>query len=174
MALLEWSSILPRHSIIMKVYGPYKHSENGRNYVIIHKDGRIKSTAYARHLMEQNLGRELTEEETVDHIDNDKTNDVISNLQILTVADNIRKSAKKTEMYDFICPLCFTLATKKLRQVKHNWNKGKDGPFCGRTCGSRYGRLKQLGRVVELEDRLDSKSSVREGVRVRISPRPPS
>ena len=41
--------------------------------------------------MENHLGRLLEDWETVDHIDNDETNDEISNLQILSLQDNILK-----------------------------------------------------------------------------------
>ena len=45
-----------------------------------------------RYLLAVKLGRYLTDEEQVDHIDDDKTNDNIDNLQILTVKENAVKS----------------------------------------------------------------------------------
>lgn len=81
----------------MHVRGPYVFKSGkvaGRKYVqIIHDDGHRETTLYSRHLMEQHLGRELESWEHVDHIDEDKTNDDISNLQILTNSANARKSA---------------------------------------------------------------------------------
>lgn len=47
--------------------------------------------AYARYLMSVKLGRILNDDETVDHIDNNKLNDDINNLQILSREDNIAK-----------------------------------------------------------------------------------
>lgn len=67
-------------------------NDEGRKLVIFVKDGKsVKGTPYARYLMAVKLGRFLTKDEQVDHIDNDKTNDDINNLQILTQAENIRK-----------------------------------------------------------------------------------
>lgn len=50
-----------------------------------------KTISYARYLMSVKLGRELRPDETVDHIDNNKLNDDINNLQILTWKENIDK-----------------------------------------------------------------------------------
>lgn len=59
--------------------------------VLVTNSGEKKCTSYARYLMAVKLGRYMTEDETVDHVDNDKTNDIIENLQVLSLGDNIRK-----------------------------------------------------------------------------------
>ena len=67
-------------------------NDEGRKLVIFIKDGKaVHGTPYARYLMAVKLGRFLTSDEQVDHIDNDRTNDVIENLQILTQEENIKK-----------------------------------------------------------------------------------
>lgn len=66
-----------RHS--MKIYGPYTRLD-GRKIIII--DGRTVS--YPKYLLEQHLGRKLTDNETCDHIDGDFTNNSISNLRVLS------------------------------------------------------------------------------------------
>jgi len=74
-----------------KVYGPYTR-EDGRKHVI-HYDGKTRRTqSYPRYLMEQHLGRELLPNETVDHINEDFTDDRIENLQLLSLVDNVNKS----------------------------------------------------------------------------------
>jgi hypothetical protein len=50
--------------------------------------------SWARWNMIQHLKRNLTDDECVDHIDNDPLNDSIENYQILSVAENARKSLK--------------------------------------------------------------------------------
>lgn len=85
-----------------QVYGPYtlrskrKGKGKPRRYVIVlwgsGRDVPRKSMAYARWLMECHLGRELTKEETVDHRDDDTLHDEVSNYQILSHGDNVRKS----------------------------------------------------------------------------------
>ena len=48
---------------------------------------------YAKMLLELKLNRRLVFPETVDHIDGNPLNDCITNLQILTLAENCRKSS---------------------------------------------------------------------------------
>lgn len=52
-----------------------------------------KTIAYARYLVSVREGRYLKDTEYVDHIDEDKTNDSIENLQILTDLENKQKHA---------------------------------------------------------------------------------
>lgn len=60
--------------------------------VILHDNGTRQTQSYPRYLMEQHLGRKLETWEQVDHIDEDPTNNSVDNFQILTVAENNRKS----------------------------------------------------------------------------------
>ena len=100
-------------------------------------DGGKKTMSNARYLMEKHLGRELLRAETVDHIDEDPLNDDLSNLQILSLADNIRRSHRKTEWYEFNCPCCGVFAVKKMKEVRSSWKKGKAGPYCGKSCAGK-------------------------------------
>lgn len=99
---------------------------------------RRHTISYARYLMSVKLGRELTKEEQVDHIDNDKTNDTIDNLQILTVQENNRKAlvGLTKRVVDFKCPSCgrvFTrLATESISK------KNKVFYSCSRSCSGKF------------------------------------
>ena len=75
----------------MKIYGPYTRKD-GRKHIVLRKDGKLQTISYPRFLLEEKLGRKLLPEETVDHIDEDISNDDPSNLQILSRAENSRKS----------------------------------------------------------------------------------
>ena len=67
-----------------------------RKFVILYNSATDRSTIpYARYLMCVKLGRELKPEEHVDHINNDKTDDRISNLQILTQTENNQKEGRR-------------------------------------------------------------------------------
>ncbi len=71
------------------------HKKEGRRYVVLVRRDQTKCcTSYARFLMSVKLGRRLRKEEQVDHIDEDKTNDSVDNLQIITQKDNLHKNAK--------------------------------------------------------------------------------
>jgi hypothetical protein len=87
--------------------------------------------------MEQHLGRELESWEHIDHINDDCTDDRIENLQILSQAENSRKSAKGEELIEIICLRCGKSAIKKARYVRHNKNQGKAGPYCSRHCAGK-------------------------------------
>jgi len=134
----------------MRIYGPYKRKDGRQHVVIVHEDGRKQTKSYPRYLLEQYLGRELTKDETVDHIDNDFTNNNISNLQILSRSDNAKKFSafNSAETGVFTCPECFKSFIKNLGDVRHNNIKRKKaGPFCSKPCSGRYGaRLQKTFR----------------------------
>lgn len=70
-----------------------EHKNELRKYVVLIRADKTKScTSYARYLMAESLGRRLEETEQVDHIDEDKSNDILENLQILTQKENILKN----------------------------------------------------------------------------------
>lgn len=105
------------------------NKEPRRTVILFNSDDDRSSVSYARYLMSVNLGRYLTRQEQVDHVDNDKTNDIIENLQILTPAENNRKSSKGLTYYEFVCPIC-RVGFKLTSQRSH-----KNSPTCSRKCG---------------------------------------
>jgi hypothetical protein len=74
-------------------YKPYI-SKEGRKNLNIKMDSKHRLRLLAAWLVEIKYGRKMLPNETVDHIDEDKTNDSIDNLQILTRKDNIIKAHK--------------------------------------------------------------------------------
>lgn len=122
----------------MKVYGPYLRKDGRKHVIEVEENGKRRTVSYPKWLMEQKLGRRLDPDiETVDHIDEDFTNDSYDNLQIMTRLDNARKSRKPPETYTFICPECGIQATKFMRDVRGNWKQGRQGPFCSRKCAGK-------------------------------------
>lgn len=113
----------------MKVYGPYERSDGRKHVILYDPDTKKRRTvSYPKFLLEQKLGRELAENETADHVDEDFTNDDPNNLQPLSRADNARKSievvyGKKEEQK---CPFC-----KKLYMPKRRGQK-----YCSYSCNS--------------------------------------
>lgn len=104
-------------------------------------DGRLKDVLYSRYLMEQHLGRHLEPWEHVDHVDEDKTNDRLENLQVLSNSANMKKHAKRKRtvtMWAFKCPQCDTDFTAKASSVRYNKRKGCNGPFCSRSCSTAW------------------------------------
>ena len=71
------------------------HKGEGRRYIVMTRGSHRICTSYARYLMSVAKGRRLDKTEQVDHIDEDKSNDTIENLQILTQKENIAKNKRK-------------------------------------------------------------------------------
>ena len=88
--------------------------------------------AYARYLMAVHLGRKLNANETVDHYDENKMNDSLSNLRIMTRLANKAKSQKPKQMIKYICPICNTNFKRRLGQTIINCSKK-----CGYISASR-------------------------------------
>ena len=124
----------------MKVYGPYKRKD-GRQHVILIQDGKRKTVSYPKYLLEQKLGRSLLPTETCDHIDNDHTNNCLSNLQVLSRSENIQKQNALTpvEQGTFTCPVCNSSFTKPMHKVRGNLKQHKSGPYCSRSCAGKGG-----------------------------------
>ena len=128
----------------MKVYGPYKNKD-GRCHVVLYDpvSKNRKTESYARYLYKKTYGA-IPDGMTVDHIDGDRTNDKIENLQILTLKDNIKKSAKLREMINKICPECGIEFSASMRRIRDSqYKQKKAGPFCSQRCaGKRNERLR--------------------------------
>ena len=76
----------------MKMYGPYKNNSNRLFVVLYDEETRQKKTqSYPRWLYEQHYGITLPKNIQIDHIDGDHLNNDISNLQILSQDENIKK-----------------------------------------------------------------------------------
>ena len=110
------------------------NKEPRRVVLLVRKDGSKTSTSYARYLMSCYLKRYLKKDEHVDHIDNNKLNDTIDNLQILSPADNNKKNRHKRTYMTLVCPVCNNSFTKESRQVNHKIKNGNN-PTCSRRCG---------------------------------------
>ncbi len=84
----------PYSSLYRKGY--LRISKDGRKRVDLFNNDKDRTTiSYARYIMSVSLGYVLSKDYEVDHIDRDKTNDDISNLQVLTVSEHKQKNSKE-------------------------------------------------------------------------------
>jgi len=117
--------------------------ENRKNVVLYNSEADRTTISYARYLMCVHLGYILSDEYEVDHKDDDKTNDRIDNLQVLTKAQNLIKQATKDfenqVVYGYSCANnCGTYFTLTERQIKMRLNQGVEMAFCSHSCAASY------------------------------------
>lgn len=112
------------------------NSEPRRVVCLVGLDGKKTSVSYARYLLSCKIGKFIEPGFHVDHIDGNKLNDSISNLQILTKKDNILKDKKVAIKNRFICPIC----SKEFFMSKQR-SYNKKNPCCSRVCGGKKSHL---------------------------------
>lgn len=116
------------------------NKEPRRNVILYNNNNDRSTVSYARYLYEVFLGRYLEDGLVVDHIDNDKMNDVIENYQVLTSKENNIKSIenlKRTRlMCEFICGFCGN-SFIKTKNATHFVIKTKGTDYCSRSCSAR-------------------------------------
>lgn len=129
------------------------NKEHRKNVCLVHRITKDRTTiSYARYLVSVKEHRLLTKIEHVDHKDEDKTNDALSNLQILTKVENNAKSRKArniTRKYvSMICPAC----KEEFDRAQNKTHLGKKGKYtaCSKMCS--YTILKLSLSNIELEN----------------------
>ncbi len=96
-----------------------------------------KTISYARYLFSVHLKRILSEDETVDHINNDKMDDRIDNFQILSRKDNKAKSQGKRTFINYTCPSCSSIFSRR-KGASYNVKF----PSCSKVCAGKYSHIK--------------------------------
>ena len=100
-------------------YYEYTRSADDRRAVVLTKRGQPnKCLLLSRYLMETSIGRQLSSSEHVDHINNDRTDDRIENLQVLSASDNVMKSRKLRKWVTLKCPTCSTIFERPYSNVQ--------------------------------------------------------
>ena len=94
--------------------------------------------------MELHLGRYLTKNETVDHIDRDFTNNSISNLQVLDRKVHASLDNKRPRDLKVRCSF-FGKQFIVEGKTRNNRNRYGSGYFCSKRCVGLYGKHIQLG-----------------------------
>ena len=137
----------PYSSLYRKGY--LRIPKDGRKMVDLFNSSEDRTTiSYARYAMCVNLGYILSKDYEVDHIDRDKTNDDIINLQVLTVAEHRQKNSKEMttgrNLLKLICPQCNVEFAREARLVN------VENPKCSRKCNganSKNAKSRSLSNV---------------------------
>jgi len=123
--------------------GPYTRKTDNRTFITLRKpDGKHTTVSYPKFLMEQQLGRYLTNDETVDHIDGNVQNNDLHNLRVLSHKEHAANDTWRNRAMKFSCPICFgefVLAHTRLSRALSERKRNKAGPFCSKHCSGVYG-----------------------------------
>jgi hypothetical protein len=131
------------------------NSEPRRVVLLVDKNKKQSSTSYARYLMSCHLKRFLSKDEHVDHIDNNRLNDVIENLQILTQQEN-NKKGKRRKWIKYVCNGCGEVY-EKLHNQSHLVKSDSLTSSCSRKCARKSQtkntreELKRIGETQVIE-----------------------
>ncbi len=116
----------------------------GRKHVCLVGGSKRSTTSYARYLTAVSLKRFLTDDEVVDHIDDDKTNDCLENFQILTVILNNLKEAKRRgrSLAEIRCPACRTVFTRRVGNTQATPSRKGAITCCSKGCASQVLKMR--------------------------------
>ena len=131
--------------LYVSVYGPVFIPSKRRSIVTVKlPNGNRLTMTYARYLMSVHLNRYLESYEHVHHVDEDKTNDKLNNLEVKHeiphgVDHNLEVKIHYPEVA--VCHQCsspFLLTSKQVKYRRANERKGLAGPFCSYKCVGKY------------------------------------
>lgn len=93
-------------------------------------DGKMTSMSYAKYLYTSHYKCDVDNGYHVDHINNDKMDDRIENLQMITGVYNRQKDHQRAELVILRCPICDSEFFYRKRNLSSHNN-----PCCSRRCG---------------------------------------
>lgn len=132
------------------VYGPNYRPDGRKQVGIIDKHtNKYTFVLYSKYVYESTTGEKVPPSMTIDHIDQDTTNDDFSNLRIISRSDNAKRSVIRLEAKEFTCPLCgkkFILEGRKLNDVYNSRivKNVKSGPYCSKSCAGKASHIKNM------------------------------
>lgn len=109
-------------------------------------DGSTTTALQHREVMAAHLGRKLLRGQHVHHKDGRRTNNALSNLELLSASDHSRLHRDRVPPVSLTCRLCRKEFLRKRRWERGNRKQRKFGPFCGKVCAGRWSRQQQLDR----------------------------
>lgn len=90
----------------------------------------MTSMSYAKYLYTSHYKVDIPKGDEVDHINGDKMDDRIENLQVISSGYNVRKDHRIKEMVILTCPVCKEEFLFEKRNLSTHPN-----PCCSRRCG---------------------------------------
>lgn len=127
------------------------NSENRKMVCLVGENEERKTISYAKYLYTSHYNVEVDEGIHIDHINGDKTDDRIENLQAISGTYNRKKDHVVKSMLIRTCPVCGTEFLFEERNLSTHPN-----PCCSRRCGgikSHWGVQKSKATVVGIIDK---------------------
>lgn len=133
-------------------------SKGDYNYAVVpsHPDA-IKFGYVLEHriIMENHLCRSLNSDEVVHHINGNKKDNRIENLEVMTNSEHVKMHMKDRgrKWAKLCCPSCKTIFEKPYN--KTHLQKDYSFTSCSKTCRGKFSRMIQLhGKTVEVDDAI--------------------
>lgn len=135
-------------------------SKGEYNYAVVPEHpNRTKNDYVLEHrvIMENHLGRLLNEDEVVHHINGDKKDNRLDNLEVLSRKEHAKLHGIKQghKMVVLQCPWCGEIFTRNKRNsflVKHN--KYQCTCCSNKCCGKLYSHIQHHGLTVDLQEAI--------------------
>lgn len=111
-----------------------KHRETGARSTIL----------FSKFLMSVSLGRRLRPEEEVDHVNGDKSDDRLENLEVVTKSENLKRQAairRDKSLVHLECPSCSQTFSRPIHRT--HLRRGGDRTFCSRSCSAAFNSPKR-------------------------------
>lgn len=137
---------------IEKVLGPYTRKDGRKQISFKYKESlKWKTMSYPKFLMEQYLGKSLSENETIDHIDRNFSNNEISNLRIIDRKKHTQEDVIRVKPDFVLCIWCKASFLPTRNQWANRKNRKSSGPFCSRKCSGTYGSAIRQKKIEKME-----------------------
>ena len=120
------------------------------NHYCANKAGKVYEHVY---VMCESIGRALKSNECVHHIDRDRTNNDISNLKLMTVAEHVKLHAMEDRGTKYVSNTC------KVCNVIYETSEKTRRTYCSHKCAKKYSRKFEVSPE-ELELLVWSKPTV--------------
>ncbi len=120
-------------------------SKGDYNYAVVKEHPMATKHGYVLHhriVMENFLGRMLTRKEIVHHLNENKKDNRVENLQVMSVASHMKIHAKGRAIVSLVCPQCKNIFIRELRSTFYK--KPDKMTFCSRRCNGIFNGFKRL------------------------------
>lgn len=122
-----------------------KRIKNGNTYrVLVQNHPNANKHGYVlehRVKMENHLGRLLTKNELVHHINHNPLDNRIKNLKVVSYKEHRSYHGKKATIVDLICGYCHNPFKRAYRQIVSKIKKGQKIFFCSKKCADNHHKI---------------------------------